>query len=182
MKCKAETPPPYFIHLFVPPVRPSLAPIFHFTTPLSNADLHTVLFYHKQLQTKSKKYKVLQLMSRKISRESSKSSKKAKNSQKPHLQAGNPPTTTHSPLLRMSIIQEDFFKIFHPDCLGGIWAMPHTEGPKSKPFLLWTSDSAEGILVGFFGKKACISSAAWYNLVYARDSHNSLFISGRSRP
>src|SRR3989337_1329437 len=62
MKCKAETPPPYFIHLFVPPVRPSLALILHFTTPLSNADLHhAVLFYHKQLQTNSKNYKVLQL-------------------------------------------------------------------------------------------------------------------------
>ena len=153
MKCKAETPPPYFIHLFVPPVRPSLAPILHFTTPLSIADLHTILFYHKQRQTNSKKYKVLQLMSRKISRESSKSSKKAKNSQKPHLQAANPPTTTHSPLLQMSILREDFFGIFHRDCLDGIRAMPYREGPKSKPFLMWTLDSAQGILADFFLKK-----------------------------
>src|SRR4030043_675241 len=65
MKCKAETPPPYFIHPFVPPVRPSLALILHFITPLSNANLHTVLFYHKQLQTNRKKYTVLPLMSRK---------------------------------------------------------------------------------------------------------------------
>jgi len=41
-----------------------------------------------------------------------------------------------TPPLRMSILQEDFFNIFHRDCFGGIWAMPYTEGPKSNLFLM----------------------------------------------